>query len=102
MYAVIKTGGKQYKVAKGDVLDIEKVEGKKGDKLTFDTVLMVGGKTLQVGTPTVDKATVEATIESQGRGKKISVYKKKRRKGYEVRQGHRQYLTKVKITSINA
>lgn len=101
MYAVIKTGGKQYKVAKGDVLDVEKLEGKKGDKLKFDEVLFVSdAKAPKIGNPLVKGATVAAEIDRQTRAKKIIVYKKKRRRGYEVRRGHRQNLTKIKITSI--
>lgn len=103
MYAVVKTGGKQYKVAKGDVLDIERLAGKEGDKLTLDKVLFVSdSKTPRIGRPLVEDASVGAVIEKQTRAKKIIVYKKKRRKGYEVRRGHRQNLTRVKITSINA
>lgn len=102
MYAVIKTGGKQYKVEKGALVDIERLEGKEGDKITFDDVLFVGGKETKIGHPNVEGAKVEGKIAKQFRGKKIIVYKKKRRKGYEKRQGHRQNLTKVEITSINA
>lgn len=103
MYAVIKTGGKQYLVAKGDVIDVEKLEGEKGAKLTLDSVLMVSDSNIpKLGTPFVDGATVAATIEEQFRDKKIIIYKKKRRKGYEVRNGHRQSKTKLKITAINA
>lgn len=102
MYAVIKTGGKQYKVQKGDVLEVERLTGDAGEKLTFNEVLFVGGKELKIGRPLVQGATVDAKIEEQKRGKKIIVYKKKRRKGYEKRQGHRQNLTRVEITAINA
>jgi len=102
VYAVIKTGGKQYRVKKGDVIDVETLKGEKGAKLTFDNVLMLGGdKTPKIGRPLVDGAKVEAKITEQFREKKITVYKKKRRKGYEVRKGHRQNKTKVEITSIN-
>lgn len=100
MYAVIKTGGKQYKVKKGDIIDIERLEGEKGDKLTFEAVLLVGDKGIKLGRPLVDGAKVDAKIADQFRGKKIIVYKKKRRKGYEKRQGHRQNLTKVEITAV--
>lgn len=86
MYAVIKTGGKQYKVQKGDVVDVERLEGKEGAKLTFDEVLFLGGKEHKLGHPLVDGASVEGKIKEQFRGKKIIVYKKKRRKGYEKRQ----------------
>lgn len=101
MYAVIQTGGKQYLVKKGDCLDVEKLPGKEGDSVKFNKVLLVGGETFKVGRPFVEGADVEARIERQFRGKKIIVYKKKRRKGYEVRRGHRQYLTNIKVTGIN-
>lgn len=103
MYAVIKTGGKQYKVKKGDFLDIEKLGGNGGDKLTFDKVLFVGNDgDIKLGHPYLDGAIVEGKIVEQHRGKKIIVYKKKKRKGYEVRRGHRQYLTRVEILNIQA
>ena len=103
MYAVIKTGGKQFRVSKGDVIAIEKLEGDKGGKLTFEEVLMVGGsKDMKIGRPFIDGVTVSGTIEDQFKDKKIIVYKKKKRKGYEKRQGHYQQKTKVKITAINA
>ena len=102
MYAVIKTGGKQYTVKKDDVLAIERLTGEKGDKIKFDSVRLVGGsKELKMGHPFVEGASVDAKIEDQTRGKKLVVYKKKRRKGYEVRRGHRQDLTNIKITGIN-
>lgn len=99
MFAVIKTGGKQYKVAKDDVLTIEKLDGEPGSKITFEDVLMVDGK---VGTPTVAGASVSAEILRQGRGEKILVFKKKRRHNYRRTNGHRQYLTTVRITDIAA
>ena len=103
MYAVIATGGKQYKIAKDDVLDIERIEGEVGTKLTFDQVLMVAeGEKIECGTPLLKSATVDAEIVDQFRGKKITVFKMKRRKGYRRKQGHRQELTKIKISSISA
>lgn len=102
-FAVIKTGGKQYKVAEGDVLKIEKLAGefKKGDKVTFDEVMLVddGAKT-SVGTPTVSGAKVEATFEAYGRNQKIDVIKYRAKSNYFKKRGHRQPFAKVKITKI--
>lgn len=97
MHAVIKTGGKQYRVAKDDVITIERLKGDAGEKVTFDQVLMVGDKT---GTPLVAGAAVQGEIVEQARGDKIIVFKKKRRKDYKRTAGHRQDLTIVKITDI--
>ncbi len=97
MFAVFKTGGKQYKVQKGDVLYIEKLDVEEGSKIKFDEVLMTSNA---VGTPTVDGAVVEAKVEKHGRGKKIIVFKYKAKKGYKRKQGHRQPYTKVEITKI--
>lgn len=103
MYAVIVTGGKQYCVAEGELLHVEKLAGEAGGKITFDQVLLVGGEAApKIGTPLVQGATVEGEIVQQGREKKILVLKKKRRKGYQKRQGHRQYFTAVKVTKILA
>ena len=100
-YAVIKTGGKQYRVAPGDVLQIEKLDGEPGAQLQFTEVLMTANDgAVQVGTPTVTGAVVVAEVLKQGRAKKILVFKKKRRKGYRRRQGHRQYQTTVRVTAI--
>ena len=99
MFAIIKTGGKQYRVKKDDVLLIEKIEGKDGAKISFDEVLAVGDK---VGTPTVKGASVDAEIVKQARGEKVIVFKKIRRHGYKRKNGHRQDLTLVKITDIKA
>jgi len=100
--AVIKTGGKQYLVEAGTVLDIEKVADKDG-KIIFDEVLLIDdGKSTKIGTPLVDGAKVEAEIVEQFKDKKIRVFKMKRRKGYRRTQGHRQQKTKVKITKISA
>ena len=102
MFAVIKTGGKQYRVAVGDVLKVEKLEAEAGDTVTFDTVLMHGGDGgTTVGTPTVDGAVVTATIIEQFRDKKVIAFKKRRRKhSSQTRKGHRQYLTRVRIAGI--
>ena len=100
MYAVVKTGGKQYRVAEGDTLRVEKLNIE-GDEVTFDQVLLVGGDQVKIGAPLVEGAKVSASILRQGRAKKIIVFKKKRRKGYHKKQGHRQSYTEVKITGIN-
>lgn len=103
MYAIIKTGGKQYRVAEGETLRVEKLNAE-GDSNTvkFDQVLLVGGDEVKIGTPMVEGASVDAEILRQGRAKKIIVFKKKRRKGYHKKQGHRQAFTEVRITGINA
>lgn len=101
MFAVIKTGGKQYKVAAEDLLEIEKLEGDAGDTVTFDDVLMVGKEgDVKVGAPFVDGAAVAAEIVEQGRGKKVIIFKKRRRQNSRRKNGHRQFFTTVKITDI--
>ena len=102
MYAVIATGGKQYKVSEGDIITIEKLGVEAGEKVTFDQVLVVGGDDLKVGDPTVNGASVEASVVKEGRGKKVIVYKYKRKTGYHKKNGHRQAFTQVKIEKINA
>ncbi len=102
MYAIIATGGKQYKVTEGDVIKVEKLGAEKDSVVTFDQVLAVNNGELKVGTPTVAGATVKATVIEEGRGKKIIVYKYKRKTGYHKKNGHRQAYTKVKIDTINA
>jgi len=102
LYAVIRTGGKQYRVAPDDVLSIEKVEGEVGATLTLSDVLLVGGETPKAGAPLVPGASVEAEILEQGRGEKVIAFKKKRRKNTHRKRGHRQPFTKVKITAIHA
>jgi large subunit ribosomal protein L21 len=103
MYAVIATGGKQYRITEGQELRVEKLAGTTGDKIVFDRVLMVGGGAdSKVGTPTVAKATVEAEITAQGRARKIVVFKFKRRKNERRKHGHRQPFTALRITKINA
>lgn len=102
MYAVIKTGGKQFKVSEGDLVKIEKLDVEAGDTVTFDEVLLVndGNGNLKVGNPIVENAKVVAEVIQQGKSKKIIVYKYKKRKNYRKKQGHRQPFTKVKITKI--
>lgn len=101
MYAVIQTGGKQYKVAQGDKIAVEKLEGKTGAKKSLEEVLLVGGNgSLKIGTPLLKGAKVEAEILEQCKGDKIVVFKKKRRKGYHKKQGHRQLYTLLKINKI--
>jgi large subunit ribosomal protein L21 len=102
MYAVIKTGGKQYRVAEGQNLRVEKLPGAKGDKVSFNEVLLVGGDTPKVGQPLVKGASVAAEITAQDRGKKIVVFKFRRRKNYRRKAGHRQPYTELKITGISA
>lgn len=103
MYALIKTGGKQYKVQEGDVLRVEKLTGEVGSKVELGSVLAVGeGDDMKVGTPTVEGASVVAEVLEHGKDKKIIVFKKKRRKGYRKTQGHRQQFSSVKISKINA
>ena len=102
MYAIIATGGKQYKVAEGDVIKVEKLGVEAGETYTFDQVLAIGGDELTVGCPTVAGASVSATVVSEGRGKKVIVYKYKRKTGYHKKNGHRQAYTQLKIEKINA
>ena len=103
MYAVIKTGGKQYRVKEGEYLNVEKLETEIGKKIIFDEILMVGdGDNVQVGTPIVDNATVEATITHQGKAKKVIIIKFRRRKHSMTRQGHRQLFTTIEINKIKA
>jgi large subunit ribosomal protein L21 len=101
MYAIIATGGKQYKVSEGDIITIEKLGVEAGEKVTFDQVLAVGGDDMKVGNPTVSGATVEASVVKEGRAKKVIVYKYKRKTGYHKKNGHRQAFTQVKIEKIN-
>ena len=103
MHAVIKTGGKQYRVQPGDELDIEKLATEKGGEVVFDQVLAVGeGEDLKIGQPLVDGASVKANVVAHGKTKKVIVFKKKRRKGYQVKKGHRQNYTRVRITDVSA
>ena len=101
MYAIIATGGKQYKVSEGDVIKVEKLNAEAGETVTFDQVIAVSDGSLKVGAD-VASATVAATVMEQGRGKKVIVYKYKRKTGYHKKNGHRQAYTQVKIDKINA
>ena len=103
MHAIIETGGKQYKVAEGDTLYIEKLPNEAGDKITFDKVLAVlDGDNAKFGAPAVAGASVTANVVKNGKGKKVIVYKMKPKKNYRRKQGHRQPYTKVEITKVNA
>jgi large subunit ribosomal protein L21 len=102
MYAIIATGGKQYKVSEGDIITIEKLGVEAGESVTFDQVLAVGnGESLSVGSPILEKSSVEASVVTNGKAKKVIVYKYKRKTGYHKKNGHRQQFTKVKIEKIN-
>ncbi len=101
MYAIIATGGKQYKVSEGDVIKVEKLNAEAGNTVTFDQVIAVSDGALKVGDD-VANATVTATVMEQGKGKKVIVYKYKRKTGYHKKNGHRQAYTQVKIEKINA
>lgn len=101
MYAVIKTGGKQYRVSEGDVIRVDRLPADEGAHVEFDTVLLIAeGEHVTVGTPTVEGGTVSATVTRQGRGKKVDIIKFRRRKHHMKRQGHRQHFTDVQITGI--
>lgn len=103
MFAVIKTGGKQYRVEENNVIKIEKLESAEGEKVVFDHVLMVGDKAKStLGAPMIAGATVEAEVLKQMRDRKVIIFKKKRRHNYRRKQGHRQHLTVVRITKIKA
>ncbi|MDR1311178.1 MAG: 50S ribosomal protein L21 [Burkholderiaceae bacterium] len=103
MYAVIKTGGKQYKVFPGKKYKVEQIPADIGSEVTLDQILAVGeGESIRVGTPLVEGATVLATVVAQGRHDKIRIFKMRRRKHYQKRQGHRQHYTELQIVSIDA
>ena len=103
MYAVFKTGGKQYRVSEGETLKIEKLEVEPGKKITFNEVLMIAdGENVQLGSPLVEKASVEAKVISQGKGKKVNILKFRRRKHSMKHQGHRQLFTEIQIGKIKA
>ena len=102
MYAVIKTGGKQYRVSQGDKLRIESVQAAEGDSITLDDILMVGeGDQVTIGDPRVANASVNATVLAHGRGKKVQIMKFRRRKHHRKQMGHRQNFTELEITGIN-
>ena len=103
MYAIIRTGGKQYQVATGDTLRVEKLQGDVGDTIELSDVLLVAdGEDIKIGQPVVDGAKVVAKIAEHGKAKKVLVFKKKRRKGYKVKRGHRQQYTALTIEEISA
>ncbi|EFH93079.1 MAG: 50S ribosomal protein L21 [Finegoldia magna] len=102
MFAIIKTGGKQYKVSEGDVIKVEKIEAEAGDKIEFDQVLMVAGDDVKVGSPVVEGAKVQAEVLDQKKDKKIVIFKFKAKKNYRKKKGHRQPYTLVKIEKIDA
>jgi len=103
MYAIIRTGGKQYQVAAGDTLRVEKLQGEVGDTVELSDILLVAdGDDVKIGQPVVDGAKVVAKIAEQGKAKKVLVFKKKKRKGYKVKRGHRQQYTALKIEEISA
>lgn len=101
MYAVISTGGKQYRIAQGDVVRVEKLDGEEGASIDFNRVLMIGhGDEVTLGTPYIEGSIVSGTIKNHGRGKKIEIIKFRRRKNYRKQMGHRQAYTDVEITDI--
>ena len=100
MFAVIKTGGKQYRVVVDDALEVEKIPGERGDIVTFGEVLVVGGDSVTLGLPTVEGATVAAEVLNQGRGPKVIAFKKRRRKNSRRKRGHRQEFTLLRVTEI--
>ncbi len=103
MFAVIRTGGKQYKVQKDDIIEVEKLEGDAGDVIAIDDVLFLNdGKKATVGAPAIKGASVSATLVKQKRADKVVIFKKKRRQNYRRKKGHRQHLTVLKITDIKA
>ena len=100
MFAVVKTGGKQYRVTAGDIIRVDHLEGEVGSEVVLDSVLMLGGDAVKVGTPTVSGAKVTAEITNQARAKKVIVFKKLRRKSFRKKRGHRQHFTELKIKAI--
>ncbi len=101
MYAIIATGGKQYRVSEGDIINVEKLDVEEGSEVTFDQVLVVSDSDIKIGNPTVAGASVKATVVKNGRAKKVIVYRYKRKTGYHKKNGHRQAFTQVKIEKIN-
>lgn len=102
MYAIVKTGGKQYRVAAGDMLNVEKIPGEVGDKITLDTICVVDGKKVEADPKNASATKVEAEVVEQFKDKKILVFKFKKRKNYKRLQGHRQNLTRIKITAVGS
>ena len=102
MYAIIATGGKQYKVSEGDIIRVEKLDLDEGAEVTFDQVLVIGDKTMKIGDPTVSGASVKGTVMTEGKEKKVVVYRYKPKTGYHKKNGHRQPFTQIKIDKIIA
>lgn len=102
MFAIIKTGGKQYKVSEGDIVKVEKIQAEAGDKIEFDQVLLVSGDDVKVGSPVVEGAKVKAEVLDQKKDKKVVIFKFKAKKNYRKKKGHRQPYTLVKIEKIDA
>ena len=102
MYAIIKTGGKQYKVEEGDIIRVEKLSAKEGEEIVLDQVLMIGDKTVKIGDPTISGASVKATVMGEGKEKKVIVYRYKPKTGYHKKNGHRQPYTQFKLDQIIA
>lgn len=102
MYAIVETGGKQFKVAQGDTIVVEKLNAEVGDQVTLDKVYLIGGDEVKVGAPTIAGASVVAKVVEHGRAKKIIVFKYKSKKNYHKKQGHRQAFTKLVVESIQA
>lgn len=102
MFAIVNIAGQQFKVEKDQEIFVHQLNAAEGDKVSFDEVLLVGGDSTTIGTPTVSGASVGATVLNHQKGDKVVVFKKKRRKGYKVKNGHRQSFTKIKIDSISA
>ena len=100
MYALVEIKGKQYKAEKGGLLKVDKIEGEKGDKLEFDSVLMLSGDDVKVGTPYVEGAMIKVTLEDQIKDRKVKVFKFKRRKNYSLTRGHRQQYSTVRVEEI--
>ena len=100
MYALVEIKGKQYKAEKGSLLKVDKIEGENGDTVEFDSVLMLSGDDVKIGTPYVEGAKVKVKLEDQTQGKKVKIFKYKRRKNYSLRKGHRQKYTNVRVEDI--
>ncbi len=102
MYAIVETGGKQYRVSEGQTLRVDRIEAEEGSELTLEQVLMVGGEKVAVGTPYVKGAAVKARVVRHGRARKVVVFKMKRRKNYRRKRGHRQHFTELRILEVRA
>lgn len=102
MYAIVKSGGHQYRVAAGDVIDVERLDAQPGEQIRLDQVLMVGGESPRIGKPLVEGARVEATVLAQTKGRKVVVFKYKNKNRYRIKTGHRQRYTRLRIDAIHA